>query len=110
MPGYQELPPAKLLTLTAAINDQIQTLHVLLQGKQHLTIVNVYAPTLANPSEVKEAFDSELKTTINSVATFDKLLLLGDFNAQVGRKFTVWPGVIGCQGVSNSNSNKLFLF
>ena len=69
----------------------------------------MYAPTLTNPSDVKDAFYSVLKTTIISMATSDKLLLLGDFNAQVGREFTVWPGVIGCQGVSNSNSNRLLL-
>ena len=32
---------AKLLTLPVAVNDQIQTLHIPLQGKHHLTIVNV---------------------------------------------------------------------
>ena len=75
----------------------------------YLTIVDVYAPTLTNPSEVEEAIYSELKTTISSVATFNKLLSLGDFNAQVGRELIVWPGVIGCQGVCNSNSSGLLL-
>ena len=42
---------AKLLTLPLAVNDWIQTLHIPLQGKCHLTIVNVYAATLTNPSD-----------------------------------------------------------
>ena len=109
MPGYKDCLAAKLLTLSVAINDRIQTLCIPLQGKQHLTIVNIYAPPLTNPSEVKEAFYSELTTTISSVVTSDKLLLLGNFNAWVGREFTVWPGVIGCQGASNSNSKGLLL-
>ena len=65
---------AKLLTLPVAVNDQIQTLQIPLQGKWHLTIVNVYAPTQADTSEVKEAFYSDLETTISSVVTSDKLL------------------------------------
>ena len=91
---------AKLPTLPAAISDQIQTLHIPLQRKHHITIINFYVPTLTNPSEVKEAFYNEVKTTISSVATSDKLMMLGDFNAWVGRECTVWPGVIRCQGVS----------
>ena len=95
--------------LPAAVHDQIQTLHIPLQGKCHLTIVNVYAPTLTNPNEVKEAFYSELKTTIISVATSDKLKMLGDSSAQVGRGCTVWPGVTGHWGVSSSDSSGLLL-
>ena len=101
--------PTKLLTLPLAVNDWIQTLHIPLQEKWHFTIVIVYASNLTSLSEVKETFYGELKTAISSVATSNKLLLLGDFNAQVGREFTVWPGVVGCQGVSNSNSNGLLL-
>jgi len=43
------------------------------------------------------------------VSSTDKLILLGDFNAQVGRYSTVWEGVIWSSGVGNCNSNALCL-
>ncbi|KAJ8038983.1 Craniofacial development protein 2 [Holothuria leucospilota] len=97
---------AKLPTLPVAVNDRIQTLRIPLKRRLFVTILNVYAPTMTNPFETKKEFYGVLRSTISSVPTSDKLLLLGDFNACFGREVDVWPGVIGRQGVGNSNTKE----
>ena len=48
-------------------------------------------------------------STDTTVPNRDKLLLLGDFNARVGRDSTEWGEAIGKEGVGNVNSNGLLL-
>ena len=48
-------------------------------------IVSAYAPTMANPKENKETFYSQLKGTLRNITSTDKLLLIGDFNARIGK-------------------------
>ena len=86
MPGYQEVPCSKAADSACCCKWPDPDLVYICVRKWHLTIVNVYAPTLTNTGEVKKTFYSELKTTISSMATSDKLLLLLDFNAQIGRE------------------------
>ena len=46
---------------------------------------------MANPEENKEAFYIHLKDTLNNVPNTDKLLLIGDLNARIGRENDRWP-------------------
>ena len=39
----------------------------------------------------------------------DKLTIMGDLNARVGRDHTVWQGVLGRHGVGNCNANERML-
>ena len=72
-------------------------------------MVSVYAPTMTNPDEVKDKFYEDLNSLTTNVPSADKLIILGDFNARVGRDSTSWEGVIGKQGVGNCNSNGTLL-
>ena len=50
------------------------------------TFVSAYAPTLTNPEETKNKFYEDLHVVIKAVHNADKLIILGDFNARVGRE------------------------
>ena len=80
-----------------------------LAGKKHLTIISAYAPTMTNTDEVKAKFYEDLHTVIADVPKADKLILLGDFNARVGKDNVAWEGVLGHHGVGQCNSNGLLL-
>ena len=71
---------------------------------QH-TIVSAYAPTMTYPDEEKERFPESLKATIGRVPRSDKLIVLGDFNARVGRNHETRERGIGHHGMGNENAN-----
>ncbi|XP_068599205.1 uncharacterized protein [Brachionichthys hirsutus] len=73
------------------------------------TVISADAPTLDAQDEVKEAFSSDLDKILSEVPKEDKLILLGDFNARVGRNHHLWRGTLGRGGVGNTNSNGLLL-
>ena len=65
---------------------------------------------MTNPEEVKDQFVYEqLDALIAAVPKFEKLIILGDFNARVGTDHHTWSGVIGQQGTGKCNSNGLLL-
>ena len=69
---------------------------------RNATIVSAYSPTMTNP---KETFYSQLKGTLRNIPSTDKLLLIGDFNARIGRENDKWPSVLGKYGIGKCNSN-----
>ena len=99
----------KLETLPKGISDRLMTLRIPLAGNTHLTVVSVYAPTMSYAEEEREQFYQLLSTTLHSVPKADKLLLLGDFNARVGKDSSSWPTVLGPHGMGKENSNGLLL-
>ena len=86
------------------INERLMTMSLPLVGST-LSIICAYAPTLAQSDEIKDTFYESLNTAIENVPATHKLLLLGDFNARVGRDYTSWENTIGRHGVGNENSN-----
>ncbi len=66
-----------------------------LQIKRFTTILIVYAPTMSNSEEAKDMLYDDLARAVMATAITDKLVILGDFNARVGRETPHRPGVIG---------------
>ena len=69
------------------------------------TTISVYASTMTNPAENKEVIYNQLASVLSGTPRTDKLLLIGDFNARIGRDSDKWPLVIGKYEIGKCNSN-----
>ena len=58
------------------------------------TLVSMYASTMTNPDENVEAFYNQLASVPSGIPRTYKLLLIGDFNARIGRHNDKWPLVM----------------
>ena len=85
------------------------TLRLPLSGNKYATIISAYAPTMTNTDEVKDKFYNDLDGVISATSHPDKLIRLGDFNANVGTNQQTWEGAIDQEGVGKCNSNGLLL-
>ena len=52
----------------------------------HVTIVQIYAPTLAASNQYIEEFYDQLQEELNSIPVSDRVMVIGDFNAKVGER------------------------
>jgi exonuclease III len=58
-----------------------------LKGKfNNLTLISVYAPTEGSKEEKVEVFYNSLERTCESINNYDTLIILGDFNAKIGKE------------------------
>ena len=95
----------KLTEIPRPVSDIIMTMRLPLNKDNFATIISVYAPTMTNPYENKEAFYNQLARVHNSIPRTDKLLLIGDFNARIRKDNDKWPLVMGKHGIGKCNSN-----
>ena len=95
----------KLQNLPVGHSDCIVSQRLPFQVNEFATVLSVYAPTLQAETGVKKAFYRNLHNLLQQVDSKDKLLILGDFNARVGRVFELWNGVLGRHGIGNCNDN-----
>lgn len=68
-----------------------------------VTVSCVYAPTLTNSEESILAFYQNFKITITKLLKANKILLLADFNARVGKDHSTWKTL----GKMNSHGLRL---
>ena len=68
-------------------------------------LISTYAPTMSNDDADKEAFYDNLNSILRTMSFKDRIFLLGDFNARVGRDAQTRPRVLGQHSVGNENSN-----
>ena len=61
------------------------TLRLPLANNRIANFVSVYSPTLDSSGYVKDRFYDTLYSTLRRISQDDKIILLGDFNARVGR-------------------------
>ena len=72
----------------------------------YMTVVSAYAPTLKAPPGIKAKFVNELQDVTDKVPPGDILVVMGDFNARVGKRETerdVWREVRGRHGLGSCN-------
>ena len=67
------------------INDRLATIR-LRSRWFNMTIINGYAPTDASEDQQKNAFYEKLQEVIDSTPRWDVTILLGDFNAKIGKE------------------------
>ena len=92
-----------------AIDERLMTLRHPLAKNRFTTFVSVYSPTLDSSDDMNNRFYVTLYSTLRRISQDDKIILLGDFNARLGRNHDIWHGVIGHHGVGNMNSSGLRL-
>lgn len=93
---------------TKCINTHLMTACIPLP-KRFATLISAYATTITNRDDLKEAFYEHLRNTIAAVPQSDKLIILGNFNARVGKDHRAWNRVICKHGIEKCNSNGLLL-
>ena len=76
-----------------------------LSNNNFATIISVYALTMTDPDENKEAFYNQLASALGGIPRTDKLMLIGDFNARIGRDNDKWPLVMDKHGIGKCNFN-----
>ena len=85
----------KLTEMPRPVSYIIMTMRLPLSKENFATIISVYALTMTKPEENKGAFYNQLANVLSGIPRTDKLLLIRDFNARIGRENDKWPMVMG---------------
>ena len=91
------------------INERLMTWRIPLAKNRYATLISAYAPTLVADDTTKNNFYDQLDQILTSIPVTDKILLLGDFNARVGKDNEIWEKTLGTHGVGKMNENGLRL-
>jgi hypothetical protein len=87
--------------------------YMLLRGRWcHVVVLNVHAPTEDKTDVVKDSFYEELERVFDKFPKYHIKILLGDFNAKVG-KVDVFKPRVGNESlheISNDNGVRLLNF
>ena len=72
----------------------------------YMSVLSIYSPTNPpNSTGPSDAFYNQLQSTLSSVLSSDLLVIVGDFNAQVGSDCSSWNSVLGPHGIGECNEN-----
>nr|VZI04764.1 unnamed protein product [Spirometra erinaceieuropaei] len=99
----------RLPCLSQDINDRLMSLRLPLRGRKFAAIVSAYAPPMTSPDSAKVEFYSDLHVLLATAPKADKLIVLGEFKAHVGKDFAAWRGVLVPHGTAGCNGNGLLL-
>ena len=100
---------SKLEHLPTGHSDRIMSMRLNLSKNQHATLFSVYSPTLQADIAERVKFYTDLRALVSKIPKDDKIFILGDFNARVGRDSEAWKGVLGRHGIGKRNENGLML-
>jgi hypothetical protein len=87
--------------------------HIILRGRWcNLIVLNVHAPCEDKSDDVKNGSDEELERVCDQFPRYDMKILLGDFNAKVGREDIFKPtiGNDSSHEISNDNGVRVVSF
>jgi hypothetical protein len=83
--------------------------YIILRGHWfHIIILNVHAPTEDKTDDVKGNFYEELERIFNKFPKYHTQILLGDFNAKIGKE-DIFKPIIGNE-ISNDNGLRVVNF
>uniref|UniRef100_A0A1B0DRK3 Uncharacterized protein n=1 Tax=Phlebotomus papatasi TaxID=29031 RepID=A0A1B0DRK3_PHLPP len=86
------------------ISDRMCSIRI--RGRFHnITIFSVHAPTLDKSDDIKEEFYAKLEEEYDKVPKYDVKLILGDFNAKIGREESLKPAIGNHSLHENTNDN-----
>jgi hypothetical protein len=87
--------------------------YIILRGRwHHIIVLNVHAPTEDKTDDVKDSFYEELECVFDKFPKYHMKILLGDFNAKVGRE-DIFKPTIGNESlyeITNDNGVRLVNF
>ena len=75
-------------------------------SSRYLSLISAYAPTAKAPPGIRAKFVDDFQGALNSLPSDDIVIVLGDFNARVGKRETeddVWKEVRGLHGIGTCN-------
>jgi len=105
---------AKRVVEFRGISDRIAILRVEVGEKKQLTIIQIYAPTSVADKEIVGKFFDQLTDIIqeNKINDKKRLIVMGDFNSQVGQQREGEEAVIGGNnyGKRNERGEELIKF
>ena len=90
------------------ISNRLMSMCIELKGGINLTLISVYGPTKQRSQEEKEQFYEKLGSCTPATKK-DTIIILGDFNARVGKDWKSQLNVIGKHDVGNMNSKGIML-
>ena len=84
--------------------------YIVLKGRwPHIVVVNVHAPSEEKSEELQDSFYEELEEVFDHFPKYYIKILLGDFNAKLGRE-DIFKPIIGQESLhQDSNDNGLSL-
>lgn len=91
------------------VSPRLMTMKLQLKHQACAVLISAYAPTMTHDDRDKAAFYDQLDSILRSVPFKDRLFLIGDFNARVGRDTGAWSNVLGSHSVGNENTNGTLL-
>ena len=71
------------------------SLRISLAKSNHMTMICAHVSTLISTDEAKDEFYESFSSVLQSANSYDKLMLLGDFNAIMGNVHLVLSDVLG---------------
>jgi exonuclease III len=87
--------------------------YIMLRGRWcHIIVLNVHAPTEDKTDDVKGSFYEELESVFDKLPKYHRKILLGDFNAKVGREDIIKRTIQNesLHEISNDNGVRLVNF